>query len=188
MTCIVGLVQQNIVYIGGDSLASGSSDSTVIRTPKVFRTGDFLFGVCGSLRAIGLLRFAFHPPSRPFAMDLECYFMTEFLNALRQCFYDGGFTHESSNVESFYGGMLIGYRGRLFEMGGDFGVLEPLHGYSAIGSGGDFALGALYATQRTRSPVNRLMYALSAAEEHGQGVRRPFVVESEPAGVSARGA
>ncbi|GAA4716378.1 hypothetical protein [Phytohabitans rumicis] len=51
---------------------------------------------------------------------------------------------------------------------------------TAVGCGSDLALGALFATARTRmSPHRRVMVALQAAERFSAGVRGPFLCLSQ---------
>ncbi len=64
MTCIVGLVHEGVVYMGGDSAATSSAylNQTILATEKVFRNGEFLIGAAGSERASLLLRHSLSPP------------------------------------------------------------------------------------------------------------------------------
>ena len=73
------------------------------------------------------------------------------------------------------GWLLVGARGRLFRMCGDFQIAEPYNGFDAIGSGGPYALGALHATAK-HEPVARIRLALTTAETFTPNVRRPFTV------------
>ena len=50
MTCIVGLVHEGVVYIGGDSAGVGGMSLTVRADEKVFRNGEFLMAL-GSRRS-----------------------------------------------------------------------------------------------------------------------------------------
>jgi ATP-dependent protease HslVU (ClpYQ) peptidase subunit len=176
MTCIVGLIDGGDVYLGGDSALSTGNEIIAQRQPKVFRVGDFLIGCSGSARIKLLLSYAFNPPKRPFAKDLESYMATDFLNAMRKCFKDGGLARKDSEVESYYGSILIAHRGRLFHLGSNYSLFEAHCGYDAVGSGAEVAKGALYAT-RLLPPRERLLLALEAAATHVEGVRPPFTIE-----------
>ena len=63
MTCIVGLVHEGVVYIGGDS-AGVAGLSLVVRADEMFRNGDFLMGFTTSFRMGQLLRYKLYPPRR----------------------------------------------------------------------------------------------------------------------------
>lgn len=62
MTCIVGLVDQGNVWIGGDSAGVGGYDLMLRADQKVFRNGDFLMGFTSSFRMGQLLRYKLSPP------------------------------------------------------------------------------------------------------------------------------
>ena len=178
MTCIVGLVEDGTVYIGGDSAGVAGYSLTVRKDVKVFRNGDFLIGFTSSFRMGQLLHHAFVPPEFPTWDEkntVEKYMSTTFVDAIRQCLKDGGFAQKTSEQESG-GNFLIGFKGRLFEIASDYQVGEPLDGYAAVGCGYDVALGALYATPNTK-PKKRVELALQASERHNAGVRGPFIVE-----------
>ena len=68
MTCIVGLIDGNRVWMGGDSAGVSGLDITVRSDPKVFRNGDFLIGFTSSFRMGQLLAFRLRPPPRPEAV------------------------------------------------------------------------------------------------------------------------
>jgi ATP-dependent protease HslVU (ClpYQ) peptidase subunit len=188
MTCVAGLVKGSRVYIAGDS--AGSNDShqlTLRRDKKVFRRDDLgmIFGCCGSFRMFQLLHHAFAPPlPASEEEDLEHYMATDFIDAVRSCFAEGGFAKKKQEREKG-GFFLVGLRGRLFQVEGDYQVGESLDGYAAIGSGGNIALGALFVTRHLDlSPEQRLRDALEAAQHHITSVRAPFVIEclQRPAG------
>ena len=58
MTCIVGLVHEGVVYIGGDSAGVGGMSLTVRADEKVFQNGEFLMGFTTSFRMGQLLRYS----------------------------------------------------------------------------------------------------------------------------------
>lgn len=81
------------------------------------------------------------------------------------------------------GHFLVAWRGVAVEISSDFGLVRPRNGEIAIGSGRDFALGALGATRGL--PVEeRIHVALLAAAEYQQDVACPFTIRrtSNPTG------
>src|SRR3546814_10742010 len=62
MTCIVGLVDDGKVYLGGDSAGVAGWSLTVRKDPKVFRVGDCIIGFTSSFRMGPLLAHSFQPP------------------------------------------------------------------------------------------------------------------------------
>ncbi len=177
MTCIVGLVDgDGTIYMGGDSAGVGGYALTVVKAPKVFRNCAYLIGFTASFRMGQLLEYAFSPPTFD-GYCLERFMVTTFVDALRDCFKQGGYAQKNNEVESG-GTFLIGCYGRLFTIHSDYQVTEALCGYDAVGSGCDLALGALHATRDLHlPPARRIERALEAAQAHNIGVRGPFIVE-----------
>jgi hypothetical protein len=180
MTCIVGLVAGDRVYIGGDSAAVGAYDLTLRADEKVFARGPFLVGFTTSFRMGQLLRYKLEVPQYD-GRDLQEFMATAFVDAARKCLREGGWATKKDEQETG-GQFLVGYRGHLFTIGWDFQVGEALDGMDAVGSGEAVAIGALWATPG-RPPLKRVLTALEAAERHNAGVRAPFVVMR----LSARG-
>lgn len=176
MTCIVGLVHDDVVYIGADS-AGVDGQALVIRADrKVFRKDPFVIGFTTSFRMGQLLQYKLRVPAHDPKMSIEEYMVTVFVDAVRQCLKDGGFAKKNDEVESG-GAFLVGYCGRLFMIDNDYQVGEGLDEFAAVGCGAPYALGALYAT-RGQSPEMSIEMALRAAERFSTGVRAPFHIES----------
>ncbi len=97
------------------------------------------------------------------------------MDAVRKCFEAGGLEKEEDKTYPVR--FLIGYRGGLYSIGGDLQVNEFLDGYTAIGSGADFALGSLYASEAL-GPHERVRCALEAAAHFSGTVREPFYTKS----------
>lgn len=176
MTCIAGLVHEGKVYIGGDSAGVGGLDLMVRKDRKVFVNAEFVIGCTTSFRMAQILQYAFTPPKRHPEKDVMAYMVTEFVEALRTAFKNGGFATKDREAE--WGGVfLVGYQGRLFRIDSDYQVGESACGYDACGCGENYAKGVLFATPND-SAQDRVDLALRAAEAHSAGVRGPFLVES----------
>ena len=180
MTCIVGLVHEGTVFIGGDSAGVAGLSLVVRADEKVFRNGDFLMGFTTSFRMGQLLRYNLEPPRRHPDDDIHQYMVVDFVNAVRSCLKTGGYASKEAEVESG-GTFLVGYAGHLFTVDSDYQVGIPEDGYAAVGSGQDIARGSLFATQG-QEPRSRVLTALRSAERFNAGVRGPFHIlpESEP--------
>ncbi len=176
MTCIVGLVDNGTVWIGGDSAATAGFSLTVRSDKKVFKVGDMLIGFTSSFRMGQLLEHSFTPPKRHADQDVFTYMVTSFVDAVRACFKDGGFAEKHSESERG-GAFLVGYEKRLFLIESDYQVGESIHGFNACGCGDQIALGAMYLS-RGSEPKDRIYSALKAAEAFSAGVRAPFHILS----------
>lgn len=181
MTCIVGLVDNGRVWIGGDSAGVNGYLSMAVRTDrKVFRNGDFVMGFTSSFRMGQILAYSFNPPKPRRGVDIMAYMVTDFVDAARAALKSGGFVKTKEGAEEG-GTFLVGFECRLFAVQGDFQVAESTHGYDACGCAADIALGSLYSTQQRGSPEERLQEALAAAEAFSAGVRGPIhIVSTNP--------
>ncbi|WFU51760.1 hypothetical protein [Sinorhizobium terangae] len=176
MTCIVGLIDNGSVHIGGDSAGVAGHSLTIRADRKVFRKQDFIFGFTTSFRMGQLLAHSFELPKRHADTDVYAFMVTDFVNGLRQCLRDGGYAQRQYEAER--GGIfLVGYAGRLFKIGCDYQVGEAVDGFDACGCGQEIALGALFARSHS-PPRERLAIALNAAERFSTGVRGPFHFET----------
>ncbi|HYH23324.1 MAG TPA: hypothetical protein VD995_32315 [Azospirillum sp.] len=178
MTCIVGLVDNDRVWMGGDSAGVSGLDITVRADTKVFRNEDMLIGFTNSFRMGQLLHYKLKPPPRDEDADVFRYMVVDFVDAVRACLKDGGWAQRSNDVESG-GCFLVAYEGRLFSVQSDYQVGEAIRGYHAIGCGADYALGSLASTEGLPAE-QRVRKALECAETFSGGVRSPFTVQSLP--------
>ena len=176
MTCIVGLVTEKRIYIGADSASVHGWTRRQTRLEKVFRRGPFLIGYTTSFRMGQLLEHQLQVASQPKNISNMNFMVTHFIEAVRQLLKERGFAKVEANNESG-GQFLVAYRGTLYSIDSDFQVGEMADNFDAIGSGSDFALGALQATARI-APRARVKRALEVATHFNMGVCPPFVIKS----------
>jgi ATP-dependent protease HslVU (ClpYQ) peptidase subunit len=174
VTCVVGLVDKDTVYIGSDSGAVSGSNLIVRADEKVFHNGPCLIGFTSSFRMGQLLRYKFTPPPRAPHTDLFSYMATDFVDAVRECLKSGGYARQENGMETG-GDFLVAYGGRLFHIASDFQVGEAAGDYYVLGSGAQVALGALYVSEQM-APKRRVSTALEAAEKFSTEVHHPFKV------------
>jgi ATP-dependent protease HslVU (ClpYQ) peptidase subunit len=177
MTLIVGIIDKEKVYIGADSAGVAGLDITTRKDAKVFKKGDFVIGCTSSFRMIQLIRFSFNLPKRYDNQDVYEYMCTSFVNELRNVFKNGGFARRDNEVESG-GFFLVGYKGRLFTIQGDYQVAEGEKPYDAVGCAESYALGALDVMDQTLGASERITRALEIGVYRSGGVRPPFIIES----------
>lgn len=184
MTCIVALKHNNKIYMGGDSLGSAGYTKVVRKDAKVFISGDMIFGFCGSFRMGQILQYAMEPPDRPEGLSDMKYLVAHWIPNLIDTFHDAGFRGDKdiyAHEETRTGGaFLLGYRGTVYQIEGDFQVAIPADQYDAVGCGSDLALGAIFAAKKAgvKEPTKIVTVALEAAEKFSGGVQRPFVLLS----------
>ena len=184
MTCVIGLVDDELgVIMGADSAGSDGHRISTYKAPKVWRrecqAGVFLFGVAGSYLPMQVMRHNFDPPRVVERQDLDEYMVSEFVPALRKALSDVGCEGKDGAEASMgAGNMLVGFRGRLFEIQSNFTVLESGKGFMAIGSGIDYAMGCLYGNEASLGGMARVKQALGCAESFVTTVRGPFTIDT----------
>jgi len=181
MTAIAGLVDDTgRVWIGGDSAGVAGYSRVIRADAKVFTNGPYLMGFAGSFRVAQLLRYAFEapvPPDEPGRLD--AFMVRTFIDAARDCLTAGGVNEKRYEVEEISSAFLVGVRGRLFCIEGDYQVGLPAKGYEAVGCGDDLARGSLFTSSRlTWHPRARIRRALEAASAFSAGVAPPYVIKS----------
>jgi ATP-dependent protease HslVU (ClpYQ) peptidase subunit len=172
MTCIVGYIDKEGVYIGGDSAAISADDlSYNIRSDeKVFAKGEFIFGYSTSFRMGQLLRYKLRIPAHPKGMENHQYMATLFIDAVKKCFEDNDY----SDMMSQEGGcFMVGYQGKLYTILPDYQVAMAREAYTALGCGEHIALGAMYASNE-KDPIKKIEIALNASVTFSMGVKPPF--------------
>lgn len=183
MTCIVGIVDNDRVWIGGDSLGVSHYNATVRSDEKVFRNGEFIIGFTSSFRMGQILRYCFTPPVID-TWDVWRYMVAQFIPAVQKALKDHGWERKNTKDDGWASGevaggtFLVGVRGHLFRIDDDFQVGVPHHGVAACGCGQEFALGAMWASVEPKA-ADRARVGLGAAAAHSAGVAPPFILMSD---------
>lgn len=184
MTCIVGIVHEGVVYMGGDSAAADPTSLAlrILTDPKVFVNDALVIGCCSSLRILQLMQHSLDIPDKPERKDDLAYLITDVMDAVRAMHKDKGSGKKENELETHDSHFLIGYNGCIYYVEDDFQVYRTPDSFAAIGCGADLALGALYATRNSlMGPKERIYLALEAAAAYSAGVRAPFhILKHDP--------
>lgn len=174
MTCIVGLVKGSSVWLGGDRAATDDGlNRTLIKEPKVFEKGHIGFGVCGLPKVMDAIQHAIEMP--PYSgEDPKTFLVAQVIPALREGLKKLECTEEHNGQHYFHGALLVAFQGRLFEVQGNFQLVEASVDFAAVGSGAEPALGSLRSSKG--KPRERLFEALKVSAENNAGVAQPFDV------------
>jgi hypothetical protein len=177
MTLVAGVISGNKVILVGDRSALDPEDLSVesITQKKVFKRGELVFGGAESFRMLQLLEHVFEPPVLD-TDNVPRYLVTKFVPELRELMTDNGF-NESGDEASPPGPLLVGARGRLFLIQGDYAVLESTDVFNAIGLGKTAFFGAMRALDAAVpeiAPYYRLMTAIEASAASTFAVTSPF--------------
>ena len=174
MTCIIGLEHNGKVYIGADSASASGWQVLETRLPKVFLRGEIVIGYTTSFRMGQILQHHLEVRPQEEGETDDAFVVCVFIEAVRECLKKHGFTKIENNVEEG-GFFLVGYRGILYKIADDFQANSMAGGFSAIGCGEKYALGAMQALEHL-PPRKRIMKALKIAAHFSGGVRGPFNV------------
>lgn len=177
MTCIVGVVKGDTVWLGGDRAATDNGfNRKIMKDPKIFMKGELGFGVCGLPKVLDALAHAIELPVQRGGAD-RGFLVGELVPAIREGLKRLDCTIDDSPYGTcFAGSMLMAYRGILYELQGNFQLVASDCGYGSVGSGAPFALGSLTETWRMDHPRKRVIAALEAAADGNAGVAPPFDV------------
>lgn len=176
MTCIVGISDGERIVMGADSAGSSSDTQEIydIASSKIWAIGEYLVGIAGSYRAGQLARWHMSWPEPPGpGADLEGFVVREVVASLRRTLDEAGFVAatEPTRAPQF----LIGLRGRLFAIGGEFAAIRLATPFVAIGSGRHTAYGALQILAGLELGLEeKVSRALHAAQLQTANVREPF--------------
>ena len=173
MTCIVGLIENNTVYMGGDSMSSRGWDARTTKLKKVFKIKGFLIGYTSSFRMGQLLEHQLTITPQNGNDDMT-YMVSTFVDSIRQLFKDNGYTKIDNNREEG-GTFLVGYKSRLYKIGCDFQVNEFQDDFDACGCGEGYALAVMKALENL-PPKERILRSLEIASYFSNGVQEPFYV------------
>jgi ATP-dependent protease HslVU (ClpYQ) peptidase subunit len=173
MTCVVAATDGHTVIIGGDSCAVDNSTISARVHPKVFRKGELAIGYCQSFRLGQILEYIFSPPPVPRTKDANMmeYMVKSFVPAMKKCLEENWYPYHDDEKEDW--SIIVGVKGKIFYVESDYHVGHDINNYFAIGSGGDYALGAMYAV-KDQDPRVMVRVGLEAAVEFSPFVKRPF--------------
>jgi len=162
------------VWLGGDRAATdGSLDRTLIKEPKIFRKGSIGFGVCGLPKVMDAIQHAFKLPAYN-GGDPKTWLVSDVVPGMRETMKKLECTFVHNEQQHFMGAILIAFKGRLFQLEGNFQLVEAARGFDSVGSGAPAALGSLRETKGASR--KRILKALAVSAENNAGVAPPFDV------------
>jgi ATP-dependent protease HslVU (ClpYQ) peptidase subunit len=175
MTTIIGVEYANRCVVLGDSRVVG--DSKIYSHPdmvKVITNGNYLVGVAGDVRALQVVLHTWKPPAflAKDRTNIFQFMVNKVAPSLKQLLTDAGLLDSKSPDKDFEINILVGLNGSLFEIDSDFAVSRSDSGYYGLGTGGDLALGALYAGATPEQ-------AASIAALNDSKTAEPFIVETQ---------
>jgi ATP-dependent protease HslVU (ClpYQ) peptidase subunit len=136
MTCIVGVELDNKVLIGGDIQGTGGNNKIVHTQPKVFHKRNIIFGYTTSYRFGQILENHLTDPVVPEeSEEIYRWLVTVLVPSMKEILE----AHDYKDG----GQCLIGIRNQLWDLQSDYSVLRSVQGFSACGSGSEYAMGSM---------------------------------------------
>jgi ATP-dependent protease HslVU (ClpYQ) peptidase subunit len=166
MTTLVGIQTDDTVVMAADSQITEDNLRTIsTATPKIVEVGRYLIGITGDTRPGDILSYNWKPPTFKSTDDPVQHMGRKVIPSIIKAFTDGGY--DWANVDKKDGGFdyLISFNGNLFHIACDMSFIQNDSDLYAIGSGGQFATGYLYACKQKASGPWGLELAEDFAEE-----------------------
>lgn len=178
MTTIAAVQGPSWVVVAYDSSVSEDNRKYVLpRTSgKMWDNGAYFLGAAGDYRAVNILAHSFVPPdpSKNRGIKLDKFMVQKFVPAMKVCF-DNNFYGKDNEHPSV---VMVVVNGTAYVIGENYDCARDESGLYAIGSGSQFAIGALTAldaeTGRSiRAARSNLDVAMSIAATYDSGTGPP---------------
>lgn len=177
MTCIVALEKDGIAYLGSDSFLGGAYIRDQIDRPKFFKKGErFYIAFAGGLRGAQIVEHELTFRKMRKNEDEEAYLVTEVSKKLKEQFVKSGANiKDDGNIDTHDSQFIVCISGKVFIIQEDYSIIRSRHGFTAIGAGQEFALGAMAVLQKQNlEPKKAINYALEVAANLSPQVCGPF--------------
>jgi ATP-dependent protease HslVU (ClpYQ) peptidase subunit len=171
MTTIVGVCKNGNVILGADSqVTNGNRKNVHVKMEKITRNNGYLIAGSGDSQPCDILQHMFIPPVPTVAerKDLYHFMITKFVPAMRDCLEENDWKPNPEDKDSGFS-ILVAFDGELFDIGDDFSVIINQDGIYGVGSGSQFAMGALYAG----APIEKALEYAAANDIYTSG---PFQI------------
>jgi ATP-dependent protease HslVU (ClpYQ) peptidase subunit len=176
MTCIVSFKDDDKILFGSDGCFSSDDSIYSMKIDKIFKIDGELVGVCGDIKIINAIKSLFRFPSRDSKSLLE-YTMITIPLALKDILEVAGCLIQSpeGKDESFDGGVIFTYEDEVYIIEENLGCWSSKDRYNAVGSGSNYAIGALSAIEDIELDAKtRVKKALQVSSKHCGSVSPPF--------------
>ena len=194
MTCIVSWRDPDGAYnlMAGDSALTGNSNSELIGSgqSKVFAlrvgTEQCVIGVSGEMSISQFIRFGPPFPAAPETTDdseLIRWVVNDVCASIRNHLMERKCLKIENGVVDMGACLLLGFRGRNFEIGNKFGAKSTKKRHDSIGFAYPFAIGALDMSEGSGDTEMRLLRALEIAADNNPTVRPPYMIIDSRTGI-----
>jgi ATP-dependent protease HslVU (ClpYQ) peptidase subunit len=144
MTTVIAVQTEDDVILGWDSLATRSNEKMTLVEPKVWCRGGIIFGVSGTTRAMDLLYCIDFPEYD--GTDARAWIITRIVPLIQAVLKENGqaalWDAEDGHADM---GLILVVDGTAFVLDSLLSPSSTYEGIYTLGSGGDYARGALFA-------------------------------------------
>ena len=149
MTTIIGIEYDDKSVIVADSRVTGD-DGRIYSHPvmrKITKRGSLIIAGAGEVAPCDIAQNIWNPPAftAKDKKDAYRYLVTKAMPSLRKCLTDNGYNFEEDKKDGTRFQFLIVVGGEIFDIDEELTVMKSDDNLYSIGSGGPYALGALYA-------------------------------------------
>lgn len=204
MSTIVAIKTEDRIWMGADRQSTDGTEKRTLANGKIalkhvvvdgtLTDRPILIGLVGFHRSLTIMKYNFQPPAFPEEWSPEEYLGEFFIPAWKACLKENECIEEFGKSKMPKGNtLLIGYQGVLAMIGSDFALSVYNDGYDAIGSGYEYALGAIAANDDKLhwmsikagkklhpDPQEAIILALKVANRFDPGTGSEFQRESIP--------
>ena len=175
MTTIIAVQYDDKAVIGADSQTTGATGrkASHAQMVKVTQRGDFIVAGSGECAPCDIAQHIWVPPV-PAAKDwnnLYHFMIAKVVPSLKACFKENEYKWDVEDDETKFAFLMI-IGGEVFEIADDFSVCLDGKGYYGVGSGSDFAIGALSAGATLKE-------ALKIASDNDAFTSPPFIYHTQ---------
>ena len=149
MTTIIGIEYDNKSILVADSRVIDDAGRIYAHKAmkKIASRGALLIAGAGEVVPCDIAQNIWTPPqfTQKDKKDPYRYMIVKAMPSLRKCLTDNGYSFDDDKKDGMRFQFLMAVGGELFDIDEDLSVMKSEDNIYAIGSGGAFALGALYA-------------------------------------------
>ena len=137
---------------------------------KIVERNKYLIGVAGRVIALQAIQNSWNPPtlSGTYKGSIYNFVITKIVPSLKMFIDESKMFSDKEKEDGDLFSILIAIKGEVFEIDEDYSVARRSDGIYAIGSGADFALGALMAGSSTQ-------HAMEIAASFDLNTHAPFI-------------
>ena len=171
MTTVIAIQHDDGVEMIADSQINSSGKPYFHEDMvKIIERNRYLIGVAGRVVALQSIQNSWNPPSLPanYKGSLYNFVITKIVPSLKMFIDESKMFTDKEKEDGDLFSILIAIKGEVFEIDEDYSVARRSDGIYAIGSGADFALGALMAGSSTQ-------HAMEIAASFDLNTHAPFI-------------